>query len=132
MQPLDGFPAAPAITDSPPATLIPLIPRHSSHMDSPQVQQLRRDQWEKIYKLVVSWANDMSWEEWWDFKTDYFGISDYDTEPDYEVVVRVVDGQRVPYLTVKGDGSRGCTLDNTTYMYTEPPWQGMSPRPESP
>ena len=102
------------------------------------VKMPSRAEWETIYKLVINWANDVPWKDWWQMIEEHYGFVDMDTEPDYEVVVKVVDGKRVPYLATKGDmplekhGRRLPYLDNTTYMYTEPPWEGLSSRPESP
>ena len=64
--------------------------------------------------MVVAWANDVPFRNWFQLLKETHNWDDLDTAPDYEVIL--MNGK--PYLFDPLKGCRRPSLDMTTYMFT--------------
>jgi hypothetical protein len=71
-------------------------------------------QFEYIMALVIEWANDVPFKNWFKLMMETYDLDESDTEPDYAITL--VNGR--PYLFDPLLGGRRLSLDMTTYMDT--------------
>jgi hypothetical protein len=74
--------------------------------------------------LVIEWANDVPFKNWFKLMMETYDLDESDTEPDYQITL--VNGK--PYLFDPLLGGRRPSLDMTTYMNTslDHPWRSPS------
>ena len=78
------------------------------------IMPISRHRFEYIMKMVVAWANDVPFRNWFQLLRETYNWNDLDIAPDYEVIL--VNGK--PYLFDPLLGNRRPSLDMTTYMDT--------------
>ena len=71
-------------------------------------------QFEYIMRMVIEWANDVPFENWFQLIKETYNLGEQDTAPDYEITLE--NGR--PYLFDPLYGGRRPSLDMTTYMET--------------
>jgi len=76
------------------------------------MQTISKRQFEFVMQMVIEWANDVPFDNWFSYMLDHYGLGIETTRPDYQVVLR--DGR--PYLYDTLSGGRDPHLDMTTYM----------------
>ena len=73
----------------------------------------------EILPIVLQWASEMTFNDWWRLKIEHYGLWPQDTEPDYVWVM--MNGR--PYLYDPTEGFRGRTaiIDSMTKCFSSMP-----------
>ena len=87
---------------------------HTRKLMPKTIMPISRHRYEYIMRMVVAWANDVPFRNWFQLLRETYAWNDQDTEPDYAIIE--VNGR--PYLHDPLMGNRRPSLDMTTYMDT--------------